>query len=415
MLREILANTLISPETVARLLGINTEIFLEWVANQRPIPNSVLEMLSGVIGVDLAPYLERKVPVQEAAAITPAIWYRFRQSSLTPEDREFVFLVRRLGSHINELEEATGAKAVGWKTLFQEIRQKVDTQAPPRVQGIEAANMFRESRDLSRGSTGIGEVLRGNLRSMGVLVVEGSLPKSRLEGCCFYVGNRPHERPCVFANSYQSTWFRRNLIILHEVAHAIFDAESAGAALDFYDGDTDKLAEERADAFAQQVLVPRTVLHHITQRSGIKWEALSPNNLAKLVAETHAEKRTILRSAFESGLISQSLLDQYLDFDIAAILPGISYHALSTDEYIKVCGVNSDDWKGKRNTTIPSRTIRLPPAYIKGVIEAVKNGSISRGKAAAMLMIDERDFEERFGGGQEEDDVDDMQAPLALA
>src|SRR5882757_9718157 len=172
MLREILANTLIPPETAARLLGINTEIFLEWVANQRPIPNSVREMLSTVIGVDLAPYLERKIPVHEAATITPAIWYRFRQDALTSEDREFVFLVRRLGSYINELEEVTGAKAVGWKPLFQAIRQKVDTQAPPRVQGIEAANMFRESRDLSHGATGIGGVLRGNLRSMGVLVVE---------------------------------------------------------------------------------------------------------------------------------------------------------------------------------------------------------------------------------------------------
>jgi hypothetical protein len=108
-------------------------------------------------------------------------------------------------------------------------------------------------------------------------------------------------------------------------------------------------------------------------------------------------------------------LEQYSSFDIGAILPSISHHALSTDEYIKVCGVKSDDWKGKRNTTIPSRTIRLPPAYIKGVIEALENGSISRGKAAAMLMIDERDFDARFGGRREEDDLDDTQAPLALA
>jgi Zn-dependent peptidase ImmA (M78 family) len=415
MLREILANTLIAPETVARLLGINTDIFLEWVAHQRPIPKSVLEMLSGVIGVDLAPYLERKVPVHEVADITPAIWYRFRQDALTTEDREFVFLVRRLGSHINELEEVTGARAVGWKTLFQEIRQNVDTQAPPRVQGVEAANMFRESRSLSSGAGGIGEVLRGNLRTMGVLVVEGSLPKSSLEGCCFYVGNRPQERPCVFANSYQTTWFRRNFILLHEVAHAIFEAESAGAALDFYEGNADKLAEERADAFAQQMLVPRTVLHHLTQKSGLKWDAMSPAGLATLVAETHTEKRTILRAALEGGLISPALFEQYSSFDIGAILPSISYHALSTDEYIRVCGVNADDWKGKRNTTIPSRTLRLPPAYIKGVIEALKNGSISRGKAAAMLMIDERDFDERFGGQSEEDDIDDMQTPLALA
>jgi Zn-dependent peptidase ImmA (M78 family) len=205
------------------------------------------------------------------------------------------------------------------------------------------------------------------------------------------------------------------MILLHEVAHAIFDAETAGAALDFYDEDTGKLAEERADAFAQQVLVPRSVLQHLTQKDGIKWGALSAQSLATIVAQSHAEKRTILRAALENGLISQSLFAEYADFDIATILPSLSQHALSTDEYIKISRANAEEWKGKRNTTIPSRAIRLPPSYIKGVTDAVKNGSISRGKAATMLMIDERDFDERFDGPPQDDDLDDKQAPLPLA
>lgn len=416
MLREILANTLIAPENAAALLGINPELFLEWLANQRPMPHSVLEVLSSVIGVDLAPYQQRKIPIQEAASLTPAIWYRLRTDSLTTEDREFVFLVRRLGFFINELEEVTGAKAVGWRTLFQDIRQQVDTQAPPRMQGIQAANMFRESRDLSRGATGIGNVLRGNLRSMGILVVEGALPKSRLEGCSFFVGSRPNERPCVFANSYQTTWFRRNMILLHEVAHAIFDADSNGAELDFFDADQDKLAEARADAFAQQVLVPKQVLQHLAQKSGIRWSELTSRSLAQLVAETHAEQRALLRSALENDLITRDLFEQYSSFDIAATLPSMSQHALSTEEFIKVSGANAEEWKGKRNTTIPSRTLRLPSSYIKAVMEAFKSGTISRGKAAAMLMIDQKVFEDRFGdlAQEEDDDADSSQVPLAL-
>lgn len=413
MLREILANTLIAPENIARLLGINPELFQEWLANQRPIPRSVLDTLSTVIGVDLERYLERRLPMQEAADITPAIWYKFRNDELTSDDREFVFLIRRLGSFINELENVTGARTVVWRSVFQAIREKVNTQAPPRAQGIEAGQMFREARGLAHGQTGIGETLRGNLRSMGVLAVESSLPKSRLEGCCFFVGNHPDERPCVFANSYQTTWFRRNMILLHEIAHAIFEAPS-GATMDFYDADLGSLAEERADAFAQQVLVPRTVLQHVAQKSGIRWDALSPQLLARLVAETHAEKRAVLRSALESELIPPKLFEEYKDFEIASILPSLSEHALSTEDYIRTVGKKSDQWQGKRNTTIPSRTLRLPPSYVKAVTEAVSSGHISRGKGAAMLMIEEKDFIARFGEASE-DESDNSQVSFALS
>lgn len=401
MLREVFETTGLEPAKAAALLGLSPELFQEWLADQREVPASVLSLLSNVIGLELKPYLQRKVPLQEAAAITPAIWYRFRGEGLVIEDREFVLLVRRLGYFINELEGITNAKAVGWRSLFQDIRQKIDIQAPPRVQGIQAADMFRESRGLSVGATGIGDVLRGNLRSMGVLVIETPIPKSNLEGCCFYVGSRPDERPCVFANTHHTTWFRRNEILLHEIAHGIFDAESCGATLDFFEDVRALLIEERADAFAQQVLAPRQVIQHIAQKRGIKWSNLSADGLATLVADTHAEKRLILRSALESALISKEQHDTYKDFDIASTLHTLSPHALTTDEYLRTCGEESDLWVGKRNTTYPGTSLRLPSAYADAVVRAFRDGEISRGKASEMLMIDDSDFRERFEAEEE--------------
>jgi Zn-dependent peptidase ImmA (M78 family) len=396
MLREMIENTGILPEKVAALLGYNPEIFQQWLVNQRPMPESVLQVLSDVIGSNLEPYLERKISTKEAGAVTPAIWYRFRGAGLVEADREFVFLIRRLGYFLNELEEITGARSVGWKSLFQEIRQKVDIQAPPRVQGIQAARMFRESRGLSSGATGIGEALRGNLKAMGVLVVESPIPQSKLEGCCFYVGTRPSERPCVFANSHHSTWFRRNMILLHEVAHAIFDAETEGATLDFHNEYHAAISEERADAFAQEALVPRNTLFHISQRQGFSWVSLTPRQLATICAECHTEKRTVLRAAFEADLISQELFDHYSEMEIGGLLPDITEHALSTEEYIRSRGQETAAWIGKRESTIPSRKIRLPVAYIKTVLEALDNACISRGKAAEMLFVDNDVFRERF-------------------
>lgn len=79
-------------------------------------------------------------------------------------------------------------------------------------------------------------MFRGNLRNKGILVIESSAQDSILEGCSFYVGPSGAERPCVFANSYRTTWFRRNRILMHELAHAIFDVESDIATLDFEAG-----------------------------------------------------------------------------------------------------------------------------------------------------------------------------------
>lgn len=418
MLRELLQRTGLEPERTAALLGISPGLFQEWLANQRPIPSSMLKVLSNVVGLDLEPFLQRKVPAQEAAAVTPAIWFRFRGEKLVPQDREFVLLIRRLGFFINELEDVTGAKSVGWKALFQEIRTRIDIQAPPRVQGIQAANMFRESRGLSVGASGVGKVLRSNLRSMGVLVVETPVPKSQLEGCCFYVGSRPDERPCIFANTHHTVWFRRNATLLHEVAHAIFDAESEGAALDFYnDNDKSKIAEERADAFAQQILVPRQVLQHTAQRSGIQWNSLSEHSLAKLIAETHAEKRTVLRAAFENELISPELYSSYQSLDVTADLRRLSPHALSTEEYIKAHDKHAHKWHGKRSVTLGATTLRLPTPYVKAVLDAFSSGEISQGKAAEMLMISSETFRRRFPEvSAERDRVDEeLDGDLAFA
>lgn len=399
MLRDALSATGIAPTTAASLLGIDPTIFQEWIAEQRPVPHSFASLLSTIIGTDLTePVIRKSADKDEEAEVTPAIWYRLREPELVNEDREYVFLIRQLGHYIHDLEEVTGTKLVGWKTLFSEIRNSVDKQAPPRVQGRQAASMFRDNRGLSHGAEGIGDLIRGNLRSMGIVVIETPIPESLLEGCCFLVGAKQSERPCVFANSHHSTWFRRNFVIMHEVAHAIFDAEAAGAALDFKNQPDDKkIAEERADAFAQELLVPSRVLSHVAQKAGIAWDGLDDGRMAVLVANVQVEQKSVLKAAWNAGLISSHQYDEYMKLDPSKALKGLTDRALSTSEYIRKYGGQEVEWIGKRNTTIPSKRLRLPVLYVAKVVEAFQNFQISRGKAAEMLMIDEDTFLERFG------------------
>ena len=396
MLRDLMQATGLTSHQYAALLGISPSQMDEWAAGQHFLPASYAELLANVIGVPVSTLLHP--PKRGAADMTPAVWFKFRGDELVDADRESVLLIRRLGFLVNELEEVTQRHALGWKSLFHDIREKVDSQAPPREQGEQAARMFGASTSLARGARGIGEVLRDNLRSMGVLVIESPIRESRLEGCSFFVGTGNAKRPCVFANNHGTTWFRRNVVIMHEVAHSIFEGESSGASLDFLeDGHRQtELQEERAEAFAREVLVPREVLVHVATQHGIDWARLGQDEVSRIVAETHVEQRTALAAAKDTGLITSDECERCQQFDIASLLRSMSDHALSTDDYLKKAGSEAD-WLGRRSTTIPSRQLYLPVPYIKAVVEAYSEGTISGSRAAEFLMIDEFDFADRFG------------------
>jgi Zn-dependent peptidase ImmA (M78 family) len=401
MLQIVLDSVGLDANTCAGLLGFSPTVFAEWSAGQRPIPESVLPLLSAVFSVPVstlrAPAKAAKHVRQED--ITPAIWYKFRGPELVNADRECVVLIRQLGHYLNELEAVTRSRSVQWKTLFESIRDSTDLQAAPREQGRSAARMFREGTSLGHGAKGNGEVLRGLLRSLGILVFETPLKESRLEGCSFYVGTQNASRPCIFANTHHVNWFRRNMVLMHEVGHSIFESALVGASLDFLDeeGKTEPL-EMRAQAFAQECLVPKSVLTHVAQSYGIKWTNLSARSLARLIADTHVEQRTVVNAAVDACLVAPEMSDELKRLDISADLRELSQHALSTEEYLELIGAdNAQGWIGKRTTTLTPRPLRLPVGYVTIVVDAYRNRQISLGKAAEYLMVDDSDFAERFG------------------
>lgn len=402
MLQRVLESVGLDAKACAGLLGFNPRLFAEWSAGQRPLPESVLPLLSAVFGVsnDVLRAHPRAAQHFKSEDITPAIWYRFRGPELVSADRECVILIRQLGHYLNELENVTRQRSVQWKTLFESIRESADLQASPSEQGRNAARIFREATSLGHGAKGVGEILRGVLRSLGILMFETPLKESRVEGCSFYVGTQNAARPCIFANTHHMSWFRRNMVLMHEVGHSIFESALVGASLDFQDRSLDSSdpLEIRAQAFAQECLLPRSVLLHVAQSKGVKWSSLSPRALAHLVAETHVEKTSVISAACDAGLIAPHVVDELVRTDIAAELRDISPHALSTDEYLELIGAeNAQGWIGKRTTTLTPRPLRLPVGYVNAVVEAYRDLQISKGKAAEYLMVDDDTFVERFG------------------
>lgn len=399
MLQRVLDSAGIDVRSCGELLGFNPDLFAQWAANPIQIPQSVVPLLSAVLGVPQSLFVMSSKAAKNLkdSDLTPQIWYKFRGQGLQESDREYVVLIRQIGHFLNELEEVTRQKSVQWKSLFESIRSSVDIQAPPTEQGKMAARIFRQSTPLYHGATGSGNVLRGLLRALGILVVESPLAQSRIEGCCFYVGSTNSPRPCVFANSHHTTWFRRNVILMHEVGHAIFE-HLAGASLDFAGaGITHDSVELRAQAFAQETLIPKEVLFQAAQSHGIKWSALDDCALASLVADTHVEQKLVVSAAVDYGFIESDRQDQLSNLEIHGELLQLSDHALSTEQFLEKSGEDASSWIGKRTTTQSPKAIRLPIGYVNAVVDAYRNRQISPAKAAEYLIIDEEELIERFG------------------
>lgn len=395
VLQQILDTAGIDHRVCADTLGLGFEVFAEMLSGQREIPESMVPVFSATLGVHPDVLTARKR--QRPAEVTPAIWFRLRAPELTDADREYVLIVRRLAYFLHEVEEIKQVRAQRWKVLFESIRRIVDPQASPTEQGRLAARLFRDDTGLRHGLTPIAESLRGAIRSLGILVFEAAVHESQLEGCSFYVGPAGRERPCLFANSYKTTWFRRNDTLLHEAAHAIFDVESAIASLDFADRlGSDDVTEQRANAFAQECLVPSDLLRAVGQRLRIDWSKLTRRQLAELVAETGAEQRLVLKAAAEAGLISDDRQADLMNATIGDLLPGLTDRALTTEQFVRKVGKESAPWLSKRSATTSPRTFLLPSRFVADVEDLYRQGLISRGKAARMLMIEEADVDERF-------------------
>jgi hypothetical protein len=404
VLRDIIASTKLDPHFCAALVGVSPDQFDEWMTGSRPVPSFVIPELSTVLGVPEKQIVAtRQVLAPNREYQAPAIWYKLRDEKLTDSDREMVGLVRKLGFFVNQLQVVKGRRSLGYIALFAAVRDDVDKKLSPAEQGKAAASRFRDISGLHHGRTGIGELIRPFLRRQGVLLVESPLPKSSLEGCCFSVGSDSSATPCIFANSYKSTWFHRNAVVLHEICHGMFDLDSDPVSVDFRDneGGLDtyvQFKEARARAFAQECMVPSLVLAHFASQFGIKWQSLSARELGRIVANTHAEQRLVLRAALDASFIDREQYDRYSGYECERDIRDFSDHALSTREYLRSRTEESPRlWVAEnRKTDLGTRKLRLPVGYIHEVLSTLNAGQISLGKAAEMAMMEKRTFCDRF-------------------
>jgi Zn-dependent peptidase ImmA (M78 family) len=363
----------------------------DWFVGRRELPHSVAETLSEVIGVPADVFSrQRKEPIKPETVLPP-LWLKARQSGVDEAGYRAIASARLLAARYEEVLSLVEPSSVSPRLLINEIKEAVDPQRPASVQGALAARAFLNLTTLGKGAVGIGEVIRGFLRARGILILETPIDNAQLEGFCVPVGSEANVRPCIVANSYRTTWFRRNSVILHEFAHAIFDLDAVNGVFDLSARGQEDIAEQRADSFALHALVPQRLLTATLSRQRLHLKNLDEAGMAELISATHAEQGLFIKAAREYGLVSDEEADRLKTLRVARELRARSIHARGLAGLPREALIYPEvlDW-GPRLTSFPLEGLRLPIPFVRLVLQALENHKINSGKAAELLMADDK-------------------------
>lgn len=395
MLSDIVHATNLTEEFCADLIGAAPDHFNEWMSGKRSVPRFLIPELISVFGATRE-HIQHPVP-PEISPVGP-VWFKLRtENKVNTSDLEMIGMTRKLCFRIGQFFAFKGYQTDAYRSAFDIAREGALAYGDPEEQGRVAATIIRDQFGWSHGATGIGELLRPNLRHKGIVVVESSFRDAVVNGCCFTTAGPKSEMVCLFVNNYGINWFRRNAVLLHELAHAIFDLSPQSLSIDYKAENQSDSSELRAEAFSRECLLPKRVLVHYQNHFGFKWESLTPVALAHLIAECHAPQQMILKAALDYALINNEQFIRCSQFECAAILEEITPHALSTKDYAKRLPPDQKRWLlADRSVKFGSRKLVLPASYVQSLIECVESGEISTARAAELSLMDCEDFSNRF-------------------
>ncbi|MCU1250095.1 MAG: HigA protein [Edaphobacter sp.] len=256
-----------------------------------------------------------------------------------------------------------------WKTAGR----KMDTFsfAPKgsffKTHGEQAAQELRKHLGYADGE--IPSDLFRDLRRIGVHVFRRKLVNSTISGVMIW---HPSAGRCILVN-YHEDLYRQRFTAAHELAHALMEDSEINVS---FSNDGSNLAEVRANVFASHYLVPPEFLKGISVGKG-GW-VQSDLNLwaAKLTVSTQ-----MLRIALkEHGLITSERFDE------------LKAGPIPRNQKIDPEIANESGRTRERKSALLERGLSFH--YVNECMEALRNGFISRARAAEMMLISEDDLSE---------------------
>lgn len=249
-----------------------------------------------------------------------------------------------------------------------------DFLAPPvsghfKTDGIKAAEAFR--RFNQHQSNEVPRDVYGEIRQTGVHVFRRKLGNSNISGL-FLV--HPKAGKCILVN-YSEDVYRQRFSAAHEMAHALFDAES-GPSITYSRTDKNDYVELRANTFASRYLMPPEVLRQLPNPE--RWTQADAGHWAQeLRVSCHAlsiglqAERLVSEDAFQR--IKSSRVPRTLKID-----PELPAHLT--------------DRQRERKTRLLERG--LSSSYVALCLDAASQGLITQGRLAEALLCDSAELQD---------------------
>lgn len=231
--------------------------------------------------------------------------------------------------------------------------------------GEDCAVAFRAWHDLAPNAL-IPDVFSW-LRHHGFRVFRRALPASPISG--LFV-RHPVAGSCILVNGAEDP-YRQRFSAAHEAGHALLDKERPFNVSDVTDTQSADRREIRANSFASAFLMPRELL----QRMGESEAWKRPEKIIETADRLWVSVPALLTALRHSGLIDDATRDKLRDMRLR--LPEKREPELGPD-------LGQKQMERKRSLL----DMGLHATYVNQCLEAHRQGHISLGKAAEMLLTE---------------------------
>jgi Zn-dependent peptidase ImmA (M78 family) len=294
---------------------------------------------------------------QKSASEQVDILYRKFGNDFTTEDRwaiqEFIFLCE--SEHF----------------IFKNIDQRIiefnfiPKGAYFKGHGEEAARTLRSKLHLSDNDIVLDPY--NTFRQLGLHIFRRKLSNSKISGLFI---NHPFAGKCVLIN-YDEDTYRQNFTLTHEVAHTIFDAHDE-INISFENWSKDDLREIRANSFASNFLVPKTIF------SKFNITTWTEDKIVEVAKKLQINPTVLLISMKDAGAISK---DTAFSLNLLRI---------PKDQKIDPELRNLSQKYFEAKFTLLQKG--LSTFYVRNAFECYNRGFISAGKLAEMLLCNESEL-----------------------
>lgn len=280
------------------------------------------------------------------------ILYRKYGEDFSKEDRkaiqEFIFLCENEQDILNYLDfKKQTFIAAKYNKIYKD-------------QGAETAENLRLFLGYKKNE--LYSDLYSEFRKIGLHIFRRKLQNSKISGLFI---KHPVAGKCILVN-YDDDIYRQNFTLSHEVCHSILDDE-----IDFnvsYESEKG-YREIRANTFASRFLIPQSILNNLRD---VQW---NDDLILKMANQLKVNVQPLIITLKSNKLISQYEYDSFLKLKLPR---------KDKDDY-ELKGLSPKIQSSKKELIQKG----LSTFYVRNCYEAYRNGHISSGKLAEILLVDE--------------------------